>query len=363
MRYRWYIWALALICFHQAFGGELEIKHLSQNWLFYDRYYQAYVPLIKKSQVQTSQHLWLTPSEYSGCFLRFTAKPGLTLLVNHQLIFRQADSTSVVRIPIKDLLPFAQSQKLGTILLTFFHERAWQPQEVSIVREVPQVESVSQSLLSDGLPVLPRSNTDLAAKVIFLFLLTFLLLTFMKNLYPRDFLFFWSLKREFLDEHLKPKILGASFWIIITCICLLASVSFFLLYHRVDTDLWILVKVMVAVFVAIGTKMIYNFILALVFGTVRTVGAEFLEFLRVVVLSMAFMGTALLLSYISIGFYLDLEITVFFGLLLAIMLITVVRMVLVQFNILNARNLHIISYICAAEILPLVVAAKVLLFR
>jgi hypothetical protein len=357
--------SLFLFCalFHSAGATEIVIKDLSKESFRFDRYYQSYVPITEQTSDLYSKHFFISPQAFPDCYLTFKAKPGLTLLVENKLIFRQADSSSRVLIPLKKLEQYSAKER-SSMMVTFFHERGFLPSEIKIIRIDNAANETSKAIAAtNDITILPRLEMGLQNKVFYLFMIALVLLTLLKNYYPRDFLFFWALRREQLDDNLKPKILGVSFWIIISSICLLASISFFLLYHETQKDFWVLTKVMMAVLIAITAKLFYNFLLAIIFGTVRTVASEFLEFLRVVVLAFAFIGSALLISYITVGFYLDLDLEIFFAVILVIMLITVIRMILVQFNILNARNLHIISYICAAEILPLVVAAKVLLFR
>lgn len=348
----------ALFAQNTAQPTRIVVTDLSNDWYRYDPYHQSYIPILKNNQALTCKYLLLNASRYPGCLLTFEARPGLTVLVGNKLIYRQADSTSEVNIPINELGSIAPGDQQ---IVTFFHEESKLPKNVFIGRTV--LFSNENKIKEQENVILPRFNSNMPAKILTLFLIFLILVAILKRYYPRDFQFFLSPKRENYDDYLKPKMLGVSFWLIISGICILASISFFLLYHDVVPDTSMLFKTIGLILIAIVAKLIYNYILGIFFGTRKTVPLEFLEFLRVVLLSFVALGSVLVILYLTFGFYLELKLEIFFGVVLTIMFVTVSRMILVQFNILNARNLHIISYICAAEILPLVIAARILLFR
>ena len=81
---------LSLITTYAAVLEEKTIYNFDQNWLKYDKYYEAYLPIQDKDlKNQKSLHQIINIEEYRNYKLKFKASKGLSFFINNKLIYKK----------------------------------------------------------------------------------------------------------------------------------------------------------------------------------------------------------------------------------------------------------------------------------
>lgn len=101
-------------------GKYIVVKDLSNDWQVYDKYYQSYIPLLDKKIPIQSGGVFLQKNIGSEYYLSFYSTRGLTLFIENKLIYKHATNKPSfrVRIPIQSISKF-QSQ--DQYLLLFYN--------------------------------------------------------------------------------------------------------------------------------------------------------------------------------------------------------------------------------------------------
>src|SRR6187402_413499 len=101
------------------------IYSFSQNWLRYDKYYEAYLPL-KEEELRNAKsiHQSIRIEKYINYDLSFVATKGLTLFVNNKLVYKKiSKEEETIQLPLKSF----QYDKRGEVIITFYHSKGILP--------------------------------------------------------------------------------------------------------------------------------------------------------------------------------------------------------------------------------------------
>jgi hypothetical protein len=116
--------SIILTCFCIKSNGEagkyIVVKDLSNEWQVYDKYYQSYIPLLDKKIPIQSAGVFLQKNIGSEYYISFYSTRGLTLFVENKLIYKHPSNEPSfrARIPIQNINRF-QSQ--DQYLLVFYN--------------------------------------------------------------------------------------------------------------------------------------------------------------------------------------------------------------------------------------------------
>lgn len=357
----------------------LEQKNtLTTDWQVYDAGSTNLVPYAANLHNDYSAvHQWVTMAPAKPFVIEFTAQKDLCLFLNNQLIFT-ADSTSTYAF---DLSTWNSRVKPvnGRYLLSVWHPS--QHPNVGTFRNRVQAERTANETMQGSFSVRLREYINQNAFIIFMLLIG-LLYGGLKTTFPSDFqaVFgaesFW--RSRSLDEGILAKPLSTWSGVLfilafsLSMALLIAAIHTNVQHVRIFNRLFpvseadITTKILFytfLIFVIILLKYLFLKVLGFIFGLEQIVQVQFSEFLR----SLLFLGLFLpvvMLLYLSLNQVAsDTVLTVSSMAVLLLLVITIVRVFLTVNKQTSVINLHLFSYLCATEVIPLAIMLKFIVFN
>nr|WP_255594441.1 DUF4271 domain-containing protein [Pontibacter sp. HSC-14F20] len=357
----------------------LEQKNtLNGNWQVYDAGSSDLVPYaITLHGGYSAVHQWVTMAPAKTFVIEFTAQKDLCLFLNNQLIFT-ADSTSTYTF---DLSTWNNRVKPvnGRYLLSVWHPS--QHPNIGSFRNRVQTERADSETMQGSFSVRLREYVNQNAFIIFMLLIG-LLYGGLKTTFPSDFqaVFgaqsFWRTRS--LDEGILTKPLstwsGVLFIVAfsMSMALLIAAIHTNVQHVRIFNRLFpvsesdITTKILFytfVIFAVILLKYLFLKVMGYIFGLEQIVQVQFSEFLR----SLLFLGLFLpvvMLLYLSLNHVApDTVLTVSSMAVLLLLVITIIRVFVTVNKQASVINLHLFSYLCATEVIPLTIMLKFIVFN
>jgi hypothetical protein len=352
---------------------------LSSEWLVYEPANNQLVPYIPdEHDDHHAFYQWVTIRRDYPFSITFPARKGFCLFLSNRLIFT-ADSVANYTVDLTELvlLPKPQDKYLLAV---------WSPAGVprldafanSVEREELARQDASETQLLLNKPrVLPNQN----AFILFLLLIGIIYGSLRVN-FPTDFNSVFQLGSLFRkmpqeDGFLAKPVANWSSVLFITAF----SLSFSLLIVAIHTNIqnsfifnrlfWvsesdITIRIFSDALLILGfifMKYLFLEIMAYIFDVSGLVLVQYREFLR----SILFMGIFLpfvMLLYLAFNHKHPETVLLVSTLAVSFLLIlTTVRIINTLNKTISLRNLHLFSYICATEIIPLSVMLKLIVFN
>lgn len=353
-------------------------NYINADWLVYKNNTEELVPFVEDVYAEThALHQWLQIIPDNSFNISFVAQKGTCLFLNNQLIFT-AGSIAEFKL---DLSPFANKLKptKGKYLLTVWHPQ--QQPVVSSFRNTLVLTDKEVEVGESGLIVRVKEYVSLDAFIIFTLLIG-LLYGALKSNYPADFNNLYDINTFFrvgtIQEGLLSKPLSS--WSNILFV-LVFSLSLALLTAAIHTEVLhvrlinqfipisassISSKIVfytLIIFVFILLKYLFLRMMAFIFGIEQIVQLQYQEFLRTIL----FMGIFLpvvVLFYLAFNASMPQGILLLANIAVALMLIiTMVRIFATVNTRISVLNLHLFSYLCATEVIPLAIILKLIVFN
>lgn len=353
------------LAFGDAARKESAVYDFSGNWLRYDKYYESYLPL-KSQELKSAKsiHQVLDFEKYKNYMLKFEASQGLALFVNNKLIFKKINSgKEQVSIPVNTLEPDEE----GKIIITFFQPEGILPfSSAFIVYEslLPVVRKGDEATMV----FLARTVRDLVSDYALLFILMLTLFVLFKQTYPREYLRYYSFTPQENTDHLLPGPFSIpSLWM-----ALINGLTLSLLIYIPGLDEVIFdssysilkgtVLITGAYFVFYIGKYLYLWLIAWVFNYSKVVSPQFAEYIRFFE-RVCQVACLILFGLVASGLItLSIKSEILYYSLIILLVFCVLKVILLFLRLVSHRNLYLFSYLCAAEVLPLIIAVKILLF-
>ena len=353
-------------------------NRLSDDWLIYQPAQQHLVPyLIDYHPARNALYQWVDIRPDQPFRITFKAKKDLSLFLDNQLLFT-ADSSAVYTLDLTERLQ-ATGPKKGRSLLCVWHPSD-QPNYTTFANALEE-EGPQEAAESRGLVNLVREDRNQNAFILFLLLIG-LIYGSLKVSFPSDFnsLFRLSnfLRTSTLEEGFLAKPIGS--WSIVFFI-LAFSLSFALLIVAIHTDLQqiYLFNRLFAIseadivsrivfysfftFLFFVLKYLFLRLMGFIFDLSSLVRTQYREFVR----STLFMGVtlpAIMLLYLTLNASIPTTVLLISNVAVSVLLIITSFRI---FRTLNKKtpllNLHLFSYICATELIPLMVILKLVVFN
>ena len=341
-----------------------KLYDFSQNWLRYDKYYESYLP-IKNSALRNEKsiHQIISLAKYKGGELSFSATNGLSLFVNNKLLYKKVDGKEeIVLLPLTIFEPDSR----GEVIITFYHSKADLPiYTASIIRKVVKQNNTEEV---NNYSILVRHGNNKLAYFFILFLFIVVVFVLFKQMYPKEFMRYYSFKFQENSDHLLPGTFGIPSILMAFINSLIIALLIYVLNLDVvlfnsSTSLFkgILYTVFFYSLFFIG-KYFYLHSIAWLFNYTKIVANQFsayFRFFEISCLLIAFIVFGVLASGVTL---IDIKPEILYYSLIIVLIIGVVKVIFLFFRLISHRNLYLFSYICAAEILPLIIAIKILLF-
>jgi hypothetical protein len=357
----------------------LEQKNtITGEWQVYEASSGSLVPYIASAHSgYAAVHQWVDIAPSQPFVIEFTAKKELCLFLNNQLVFT-ADSASAYTL---DLSAFSKQVKPvnNRYLLSVWHPS--QQPNVGIFRNRVQADGASAQEMQGSFSIRLREYVNQNAFIIFMLLIG-LLYGGLKTNFPSDFhsVFgfqsFWRTKSLGEGILAKPLSTWSSMLFILAFSASLAlliaaihtNVQHVRLFNRLfpvsESD--ITTKILfytILIFGIILLKYFFLKVMGFIFGLEQIVRLQFGEFLRSLLFLGLFLPVVMLLYLALNNVTPDTVLTISSLAVLLVLVITIIRVFVTVNKKASVINLHLFSYLCATEVIPLAIMLKFIVFN
>ncbi len=343
---------------------EKTIYNFAQNWLKYDKYYEAYLPIQNKDlKNEKSLHQIINIEEYRNYKLKFKASKGLSFFINNKLIYKKiTEGEEEVQIDLGKI----ESSDNGEVIFTFYHPAGILPLYSSVIfYKTPILQQVQAG--ENAYLLLSRNVRDYLSDYAILFIIIVTLFVLFKQLYPKEFLRYYSFYfQENSDHFLLGTFSIPSLWM-----ALINGLSLSLLVFMLRLNVLFLsssslfrgtIIITSLYFIFFIMKYLYILVIAWLFNYSKVVSPQFSEYVRLFE-RITLVATVIIFGILASGLLkFDVNPEILYFSLIMVFIICVIKVIFLFFRLISHRNLYLFSYICAAEILPLIIAVKILLF-
>nr|WP_255749815.1 DUF4271 domain-containing protein [Pontibacter liquoris] len=322
-------------------------------------------------------HQWLYVSPAQPFVIGFRAPKDLCLFLNNQLIFK-ADSTSRYTLNLTDYTSRLKPVN-GKYLLTVWHPEH-QPAVGSFRNQVRQQDSTAR-LHQPPLNIRMREYVNQNAFIIFMLLIG-LIYGWLKTSYPADFKSIFSTdtfgrsgakESAFLS---KPVASWSSVLFVLafslTMALLIAAIHTNVQHVRLVNRLFpvseadITTKILFytfLVFLFVLIKYLFLKVISFIFGLEQVVQVQYREFIRAILFLGMFLPLVMML-YLALNEAMPEAILLVSNTAVSLLLIVTTLRVFTSVNKkLPVLNLHLFSYLCATEVIPLAIMLKLIVFN
>ncbi len=357
----------------------LEQKNtITGNWLVQREKDAQLVPYVANQHASyNAVHQWLPITQAQPFNVAFTAPRDLCLFLNNRLIFK-ADSTANYTL---DLAKFSRDTAPveGKYLLTVWHPT--QQPNVGTFRNVALVADAKPDEGQRPFSVQVREYVNQNAFIIFMLLIG-LIYGLLRVNYPADFKsqfnpynFLRTNTQELLYSN-KPLgtasnllfVLAFSLSMALLIAAIHTNVQHVRLFNRLFpvSEADITTKILfytLLIFGVVLLKYVFLKVMAFVFGLGGLVQLQYRQFLR----SLLFLGLFLplvMLLYLSLNAEMPETILLISSLAVSLLLvITILRVFYTVNKKASVINLHLFSYLCATEVIPLAIMLELIVFN
>jgi len=368
MKIKWFIIGILFAVVEAT--ASVPVAHLSDGWLVFDNSYKSFVPYIPSKESPKVLYYSLKPSKFQHDTLQFISHKGVCLYFNYRLVYQNTNKgETLIKIPISKLSTGITSD---SVILAFYKPDGLlvSAMKAQILTQGKITPGLLSSLPFDFLPVKLRKDRVWDNVLLFSVITVLLLLIISKMIFPDDVSFL-----QLIGMNYSGKTTTASGFlngilivkILINSICV-STFIYFILHGGVGTaDLfgqgdsnsisyWYILFWTIFVHIL---KFTYNYLCANFSHTTHLLQIQNGMFINLFYIANLFLLTVLIASNLnpSISKWLVAQsgqIIVFY------LIIPVFFLVLNIIKRSGLRNVYLFSYICTAEILPLLVALKFL---
>ncbi|WP_245842296.1 DUF4271 domain-containing protein [Pontibacter ummariensis] len=357
----------------------LEQKNtLTGDWLVKKEDGSQLVPFIAGLHTDHhALHQWLSVTQAQPFEVGFAAPSGLCLFLNNQLIFK-ADSAANYTLDLNRFTQKAEPVE-GKYLLSVWHPT--QQPNVGSFRNQPRETATVREPGERPVAVQVREYVNQNTFIIFMLLIGLLYGALRVN-YPADFSSLFRVNsfigKNSLDEGLLAKPIGALSSILFV---LAFSLSLALLIAAIHTNVQqiklfnrlfpvseadITTKILfytLLIFVVILLKYLFLKVMAFIYGLEQLVQVQYREFIRSILFLGIFLPLVMLL-YLSLNAMLPEMVLLVSSLAVSfVLVITLLRVFTTVNKKASVLNLHLFSYLCATEVIPLAIMLKLIVFN
>lgn len=356
-------------------------NQISSDWLVYQRrsnQFSLYIPDYHGPVGALYQ--WVEVRRDQPFIIGFTAKKDLCLFINNQLVFT-ADSVASYAIDLTRLYRFPQPE--GRYLICIWHPTG-QPDFATFknLTAIPVSDPGAAVAKSGSVPwSKTRINPNYNAFIIFLLLIGLIYGSLRTN-YASDFqsLFRVSnfLRHSALEEGFLAKPISS--WSSILFVVAF-SLSFALLIVAIHTNIQNIVifnrlfsvsesditsRILfytLLIFAFVLVKLLFLTLMGYIFDLTPLVSLQYREFVR----TLLFMGIffpLIMIVYLAFNTVVPQLVLLISNIAVStILIVTALRIFYTLNKRFSLRNLHLFSYICATEIIPLIILLKLIVFN
>lgn len=370
MKLKKLLFTLFLLVFQTSLFASVPVERLDYSWLVFNDSYKMYVPFIPGAESPKVLYYSLKPRKFQYDTLQFVSEKGLCVYFDYRLIYQNSERGSrLIKIPIKKL---ASITAADSVLLAFYRQDGINTSKLQaqIVTQGHLIHTHAGPVDRSFLSVEPRITDSWPNTLLFTVLSVVLLLVIGKVIFPEG-ISFWRLMNSMSAGAGGP--LNGLLWvkILINSICI-STFAYFLL-----TSVWTeesgasLSEVYLAkTKVRYGYVLFWTFFMHLVKFAYNYICANFSNMTHLLQpQNFMFVNLFYVLNIVLLALLIALNIipefsdwvhqfsTQLVGLYFIIPVLILVVNIIKQSGL---RNVYLFSYICTAEVLPLIMALKFL---
>ncbi|WP_230407182.1 DUF4271 domain-containing protein [Pontibacter cellulosilyticus] len=350
---------------------------ITGEWLVYEDETQELVPYVSVVHAkQQALHQWLTVEPAQPFLIGFTAQKDLCLFLNNQMIFK-ADSTAAYKLNLSNYASAVKPVE-GKMLLTVWHPS----QQPNIKGFYNDVQSSSQKADTGQRPLSIRLREYVNQNPFIVFLLVIgLVYGWLRINFPAEFEALFDVRlagrNNRLDEGFMANplsswssilfVLAFSLSLALLIAAIHTNVQHIRLFNRLfpvsEADITTKIGVYtLAIFLFLVLKYLFLKFMAFIFGLEEVVVVQYREFIKTLLFLGVFLPFVMLL-YLSMNTFIPETILLVSNVLVSLLLLLAVLRVFVIVNKkATVLNLHLFSYLCATEVIPLAVVLKLIVF-
>lgn len=350
------------------------IKDLKNQWLTVDRHGEHYVPYIAGGSLNYPViGVILNPSDGVGLILSICIQEGTAIFVNNKIVDRAA--IGGCRNYEIDSLMSVHTQK--SLFISFFKENL-NPELITTVLMARQPAGNFQAQSNPNPQIIKRFSDHFADFFVVAILLVAAFYAFLINRYPKGYKDYFNFSKAFSLTLKEEKVLtqrnmgsaNALFLWLYSMVFSLVIVLFWKIFGRVPELFefvaletvpsamrsWLILSLMA--YAVVGVKYLLIKVLSSLLNIDKIAQIHFFDFIRI---SFIIVTATLVVS--SVMFLSVLDQIVPFNIILYLFIILLgVRVVILLFKLLgdtSFRKIHLISYLCTTEILPLLIGIRI----
>nr|WP_255710092.1 DUF4271 domain-containing protein [Pontibacter harenae] len=350
---------------------------ITADWLVLDSETGELVPFVSNMHGEyNAVHQWLSIDASQPFAISFIGRKELCLFLNNRLIFR-ADSAANYTVDIKSFSTKVEPVD-GKYLLTAWHPVS-QPNISTIKNKTP---GQGPQELHNKLPFSVRARDFVNQNAFILFVLLLgLMYGGLKTSFTSDFSSLYSFSSFFRRGSLEEGFFARpiSSWSSVLFVVAF-SLSFALLIAAIHTNVQhlflfnrlfpvseadITTKIVfytLLIFVFILLKYLFLKVMGYIFGFDNLVPLQYSEFVRTILFLGMFLPVVMLL-YLGLNQTMPDTVLLISNFAVLLLLgITTLRVFLTVNKKLPVLNLHLFSYLCATEVIPLAIMLKLIVF-
>jgi hypothetical protein len=358
----------------QDTGQLVAIRALESSWLTVDRGGQNYVPYIKgRSLNYPVIGLLLDTDDSKGLVLKCCVQQGTSVFVNNRIV----DQTTLNACRYYDVDSLKSQYQRGSLFISFYQENL-DPKLLSTTLMTTHPAPDIQARSKPTVQIIKRSSDQFADFFVMAILSVAAFFAFLINRYPkghRDYFnfskaFSLSLKEEKVLTQRNMSIVNTLFIWMYAMVISLLIVLFWKIFDAVPnlfdfvelTTLktcffsWLTMSFMT--FCVLELKYLLIKILCSLLNVEKIAQIHFFDFLR---LSLIFVGitfigaSSLYLSNLSR----ELPYTIILYIFIALLGVRIIILLFKLIGDTSFRKIHLISYLCTTEILPLLIGIRI----
>ena len=365
------------------FGAEINdsiriIRDLKRSLLVYDASQESFVPHAFNTPVKgNAVSVMLNMKESSEGMLYICGQPNTALFIEQKIVASQA-AEACIMLNIDSLYAIYGDTEKESLFITAYHNNLdINELQFSIVKKLSENE-MAQLENSSGIDAISRSVSSFKDFYIIGLLIILSLIAMIKAAYPKIFQEFYSISKIFSfkwreDSLIASRAINTINLVFLVVYSLVFAFIVVVLWHETDStpeqlnfigfsnfysSFFSWISITFFVFIIIILKYLVIYISSSLLGFKDLISFHFLDFIRVSQLFMFLILAAISLSMISFYDFINPGSDAFSYIVFFCILLTTALLFFKLLSSTTYRNMHLFSYLCTTEILPLIISIK-----
>lgn len=367
-----------IIGISQGYNAEAQVlvEDLNNRWLYYDHGQNQYLPVTHQALSEmVSVSFALSEQEFAGQELSLQLPKGSSVFLNQQIVAQAKETVSLVW-EIDSLRKAIDSKAL---FFTVYRPKALETPLSTTVIAINSTIDLEKGL-DEFLPVFRKENSQFLSFFIIASLMVLTLISILRRAYSKyfdDFYGFGNFIRNRVreDNFMRSGLLNPvslTFYSVHSLLLGLLLLAFVQYYPEAPNSLtflregsgqlpwlaWLLSSILIFALILLKFVLISYF--GKLFALRSNQTGHFSDYMQ---MSLLFFLVVFILVFVAFKWLVGSPLAVSW-LLICVLLFSFFRVVVLFFKLMkqtNFRNLHLISYLCATELIPLLICIKLFL--